>query len=128
MREREKYHIRIKERRWIPNVIMQPMTEGIKSLLLLPRAICTPGRPALAPPTSRVDRGFVAPSHPCPRLNYDVPHLSAGLVHGVRSSLPLGYCAEDIGYMGRRDEGRHHTVMARRDEMGVSTQKIRVKR
>ena len=30
--------------------------------------------------------------------------------------------------MGRRNEGRHHTVMARKDEKGVSIRKIKVRR
>ena len=64
-----------------------------------------PGRPTLAPPTVRVDRRLVVP--PCPLLrqplrrhNHDIPHLCAGLVHVIRSSLLLGWGAVNVEYMG----------------------------
>jgi hypothetical protein len=62
---------------------------------------------------------------PLRQPNHDVPHLCAGLVHSVRSSLQLGCAAEDIRYIGKRNEGRNGTVMARRNENGVSIRKIR---
>ena len=49
----------------------------------------------------------------------------AGLVHGVRSSLPLCCGVGDTGYTGKKKEGEDDTVM-RRDENGVSIRKIRV--
>ena len=102
--------------------------------LMLPCAIRTPGQPAPARATGRVDRRLVTPlrplRQPLRRHNHEVPNLCAGLVHGVRSSLPLGYVAGDIGYTGKREEGKDDTVM-RRDENGVSirkTQREEVKR
>jgi len=44
----------------------------------------------------------VLPTTPA-QPNHDVPHLSAGLVHGVHSPLPLVCATEDIGDMGRRN-------------------------
>lgn len=35
------------------------------------------------------------------RHNYDVPHLCAGQLYGIRSSLPLRWGAGDIEYMER---------------------------
>jgi hypothetical protein len=62
-------------------------------LLLLPCAIRTAGQPALARATGRVDRRLVIPPRPLRQSlrqhDHEVPHLCAGLVHGVRSSLPL---------------------------------------
>ena len=76
--------------------------------------------------TGRVDRGLATPPRPLPQPlrqhNHEVPHLCAGLVHGVRSSLPLGCGAGNIRYTGRREEGKDDTVM-RRDENGVSMRK-----
>ena len=61
---------------------------------------------------------------PLRQPNYDVPHLYVDLVHGVHYSLPLGCGAEDLGYMGTREEGKD--AAARRDVNGVSIRKIGV--
>jgi hypothetical protein len=51
-------------------------------------------QPALARATGRIDRRLVTPPRPLRQPlrqhNHDGPHLCAGLVNGVRSSLPLG--------------------------------------
>jgi hypothetical protein len=106
----------------MPNVIMQPTAEGRKPFLLLPRAIHTPGRPALAPPPGRVtkDSSHLHLRQLLRRHNYDVPHLCASLVHGVRSSLPLGCGAGDFGYTGKREEGKDDTVMRMEFRFGKS--------
>ena len=94
--------------------------------LLLPCAIRTPGQPALACATGGVDWRLVHTSPPTLRQHdHEVLHLCAGLVHGVRSSLPLGCGVGDTGYTGKKKEGEDDTVM-RRDENGVSIRKIRV--
>ena len=83
--------------------------------------------PRPPPPRDRLDRRLVAP--PCrllrkslrhltmtrPNHDADVPHFCAGLVHGDRASLPLGFGAGYIGYMGGRGAGTNDMVMRRRD-------------
>ena len=85
-------------------------------LLLFHRAIYTPGQPALARATGRVDQRLVTPpthsDNPYVN-NHEVPYLCAGLVHGVHSSLPLGCGSGDIGYTGKRDDWKDYTVMKR---------------
>ena len=114
------------ERDYAANDGRKKTSSFIFFLLLLPCAIRAPGQPALAPATGRVERRLATPPRPLRQPlrqhNHEVPNLCAGLAHGVRSSLPLGCGAGDIGYTGKREEGKDDTVM-RRDENGVSIRK-----
>ena len=111
----------------MPNVIMQPTTEGRKPLLLSSSfffcslALSAPqsNPPLLVLQVESIDDSSHLPAHgnnPCVDMIMKI--LS------VRSSLPLGCCAGDIGYTWKREEGKDDTVM--RDENAVSIRKFSV--